>query len=74
MVDDQLLDEHLFAMLVLSPWFADIENYSVSAQFPPHISSKEKSNIVRKNAPFTWIVSNLFKLGLDQILRCLCYG
>jgi len=41
----------------------------VSAQFPPNLSSKEKSKIVRKRAPFTWIGGNLFKLGLDQILR-----
>eukprot|EP00253_Pinus_taeda_P035400 PITA_35400 len=68
-VDDQMPNEHLFAISVLSPWFADIENYLVSAQFPPHLSSKEKSKIVRKSAPFTWIGGNLFKLGPDQILR-----
>jgi len=53
MVDDQMLDEHLFAILVLYPWFTDIENYLVLAQFPPHLSSEEKSKIVRKSAPFT---------------------
>eukprot|EP00253_Pinus_taeda_P020776 PITA_20776 len=37
--------------------------------FPPHLSSKEKSKIVRKSAPFTWIGGNLFKHDLDQILR-----
>ena len=31
MVDDQLPDEHLFAISVLSPWFADIANYLVLA-------------------------------------------
>lgn len=62
-------DEHLFAISVLSPWFADIANYLVSAQFPPHLSSKEKSRIMRKSASFTWIGGNLFKLGPDQILR-----
>ena len=31
MVDDQLPDEHLFTILVLSPWFANITNYLVSA-------------------------------------------
>eukprot|EP00253_Pinus_taeda_P016480 PITA_16480 len=40
-----------------------------AAQFPPHLSSKEKSRIVRKSTPFTWIRGNLFKLGPDQILR-----
>eukprot|EP00253_Pinus_taeda_P010219 PITA_10219 len=68
-VDDQMPDEHLFAISVLSPWFVDIANYLVSAQFPPHPSSKKKSRIVRKSAPFTWIGGNLFKLGPDQILR-----
>eukprot|EP00253_Pinus_taeda_P025189 PITA_25189 len=68
-VDDQFPDEHLFSILVLSPWFADIANYQVSTQFPPHLSSKEKSRIMRKSASFTWIGGNLFKLGPDQILR-----
>eukprot|EP00253_Pinus_taeda_P032504 PITA_32504 len=68
-VDDQMPDEHLFSISILSSWFADIANYLVSAQFPLHLSSKEKSRIVRKSAPFTWIGGNMFKLGPDQILR-----
>ena len=31
MLDDQLPDEHLFSISVLSPWFVDIANYLVSA-------------------------------------------
>eukprot|EP00253_Pinus_taeda_P008589 PITA_08589 len=69
MVDDQMPDEHLFSIPVLSPSFANIANYLASAQFPPYLSSKEKSKIVRKSAPFTWIGVNLFKLGPDQIFR-----
>eukprot|EP00253_Pinus_taeda_P026735 PITA_26735 len=69
MVDDRMPDKHLFAISVLSPWFADIANYLASAWFPPHLSSKEKSKIVRKSVPFTWIWGNLFKLGPYQILR-----
>lgn len=69
MVDDQLPDEHLFVFGVLYPCFADIKNYLVSAQFPPNLSSKDKTKILRKSTPFTWIGGNLFKLGLDQILR-----
>eukprot|EP00253_Pinus_taeda_P025910 PITA_25910 len=68
-VDDQIPDEHMFAISVLSPWFADIANYLVSAQFPPHLSSKEKRKIGRKSTSFTRIGGNLFKLGPDQILR-----
>ena len=69
MVNDQLPDEHLFSISVLSPWFAYIANYLVSTEFPPNLSSKEKRKIVRKIAPCTWIGDNLFKIGLDQILR-----
>eukprot|EP00253_Pinus_taeda_P013938 PITA_13938 len=69
MVDDQMPNEHLFSISVLSPWFAAIANYLVSAQFPPHLSSKEKRKIVRKSTPFTCIGGNLFKLIPDQILR-----
>eukprot|EP00253_Pinus_taeda_P027764 PITA_27764 len=68
-VDDQMPNEHLFSISVLSPWFADIANYLILAQFPPHLSSEEKSIIVRKIASFTWIGGNLFKLGPDSILR-----
>ena len=52
-----------------SQWFADIENYLVSSQFPSNFSSKEKSKIVRKSTSLTWIGGNVFKLFLDQILR-----
>lgn len=69
MVDDQLPDEHLFSISMLSPWFADISNYLVTTKFPPNLSSREKRRIIRKRAPFTWIGGNLFKLGPDQILR-----
>jgi len=62
MVDDQLPNEHLFSILVLSPWFSDIANCLVATQFPPNLSSKEKSKIIRKSAPFTWIGGKLFKL------------
>ena len=55
MVDDQLPNEHLFAISVLSPCFVDIANYLVSAQFPPNFPSKERREIVTKSAPFTWI-------------------
>eukprot|EP00253_Pinus_taeda_P027739 PITA_27739 len=48
MVDDQMPYEHLFAILVLSPWFVDIANYVVLAQFPHHLSSKEKSKIQKE--------------------------
>jgi len=52
------IDEHLITISVLSPWFADIENYLVSTQFPSHLSPKEKRKIVRKSS---------LSLGLGEI-------
>ena len=52
MINDQLPYEHLFAILVISPWFSDIANYLVAGRFPPNLSSTEKSKIVRKSAQF----------------------
>eukprot|EP00253_Pinus_taeda_P024422 PITA_24422 len=69
MVNDQLLDEHIFFISILSPWFADIANYLVAANFSPSLSSREKRKIVRKSAPFNWIGVNIFKLVPDHILR-----
>lgn len=72
MVDDQLPDEHLFSILMLSPWFVDIENNLVTERFPSNISSREKNKILRETSPFTWIRENIFRLGPDQILkRCV---
>ena len=72
MVDYQLPYEHLFAISVLSPWFSHTTNYLMAAQFPPNLSSKEKSRIIIKSEPFTWIGGNIFKLCPDQILkRCV---
>lgn len=65
----QLPDGQLFSILKLSPCFTDIANYLVADYFPPNLSSREKRNIIKKSAPFTWICGNIFKLGPDQTLR-----
>lgn len=69
MVYDLLPDEHLFIILVISLWFADTTNYLVVGRFLDNISSKEKSNIMRKSAHFMWIRGNIFRLGPNHILR-----
>ena len=69
MLDDHLLDEHLFTISSLSPWFADIANYLVAGRLPLNLSFRERSRIIRKSAPFTWIGGNIFKIELDKIIR-----
>ena len=46
LVDDYFHDEHLFFVSRNSPWFADIANYLVTRKTPPHLSAREKRNII----------------------------
>ena len=41
-VVDNFPDEHLFAIIVKTPWFADIANYLSSRKFPTQFSKKQK--------------------------------
>ena len=41
-VFDDFTDEHLFAISIDVPWFADIANYLVSGRLPKYLSTKQK--------------------------------
>jgi hypothetical protein len=60
LVEDNFPDEHLFAISTNSPWFVDIANYLATGKLPQHISPKEKKNIVRQSATYSWIEGDLF--------------
>eukprot|EP00253_Pinus_taeda_P003448 PITA_03448 len=66
MVDDQILDEHLFSISVLSPWFFDIANYLVAGRFPPNISSEKRK--IKKWAE-TKEVKEIIEKKVFEILR-----
>ena len=40
-VFDDFPDEHLFAISIHVPWFADIANYLVLGSLPQYLSTKE---------------------------------
>ena len=66
---DSFPDEHLFAIFVITPWYADIANYLSSGQLPPSMSSKEKKNIIKQSARHIWVNGDLFYTGYDLIIR-----
>ena len=68
-VNDDFPYEHLFSMSIDSPWFADISNYLVTRKTPPHLSAREKRNIIQKSVAYSWIQGDLFYTGLDLIIR-----
>jgi hypothetical protein len=49
-IDDSFLDEHFFALSSHSPWYAEIANYLVVGKVPPHLSPRERRNIIQKSA------------------------
>ena len=59
-VNDDFLNEHIFAMSIDSLWFSDIANYLVTRNTPPHLSAREKRNIIHKSVAYSWIQGDLF--------------
>ena len=56
-------------MSTKSPWFADIANYLVTGKLPPHLSARERQNIIQKSATYSWIQGDLFYTGENPIIR-----
>ena len=49
-VGGQFSDEHLFAVIVKTPWYADAANCMETRKLPAHLPSWEKKLIVQRSA------------------------
>eukprot|EP00253_Pinus_taeda_P015876 PITA_15876 len=71
-VEDQFPDEHLFVVVVQTPWYADVVNYLVVGKLPKHLTPNEWKQIVQCSTQFSWIGGYLFHTGADMhIKRCI---
>ncbi|MCO5586510.1 hypothetical protein L7F22_040450 [Adiantum nelumboides] len=71
-VDDDLPDNTLFKVDVASSWYHDILILLSTVNFPIDLTPLEKRRLLLKSKPFTLIGGQLYKAGLDGILRrCL---
>lgn len=71
-VEDQFPDEHLFAVTIQTPWYADVADYLAVGKLPKHLTPNERKQIVQKSARFWWIGGYLFHIGADMhIRRCV---
>jgi hypothetical protein len=52
-VDDSFPDEHLFALSVNTPWFADMKNYLATRKLLSHLSPHEKRKIITQSANYS---------------------
>ena len=65
LIDDAFPNEHLFHIVVQTPWYVDIANYIVANKIPTHFFYKEKKLLVEKSFHFSWIDNLLFYTGPD---------
>ena len=71
-VEDQFPDEHLFAVAVQTPWYADVANYLAVGKLPKHLTPNERKQIIVKSNRFSWVGGYLFHIGADmEIRRCI---
>ncbi len=69
-VDDQLPNAHLFNVGV--DWYGPIIEYLKKGYFDNNVPKEERSWIVIRVKPYTLYDKQLYKLGLDGVLRqCL---
>lgn len=54
-VDDPFPYEHLFAVTVKTPWYANVANYLVVGKLPKHLMPRERKLIVQRSTRFSWI-------------------
>eukprot|EP00253_Pinus_taeda_P028738 PITA_28738 len=70
-VEDQFPDEHLFVVVVRTPWYADVADYLAVGKLPKHLTPQERKQIVQKSTRFSWIRGNLFHTrAYMQIRSC----
>eukprot|EP00253_Pinus_taeda_P033209 PITA_33209 len=71
-VEEQFPDEHLFAVTVQTPWYADVANYVAVGKLLKHLTPNERKQIVQRSTRFSWIGGYLFHTGADMhIRRCV---
>ena len=68
-IDNDLLDAHLFRVKAIPIELAEIGEYLQERKAPNHYTEKKKKILTIKSDPYTLINGNLYRLGLDAILR-----
>jgi len=68
-INDCFPDEHLYALKVDSPWFADFANFLASNILPNNLSYQQKKKFFADVKNYMWEDPFLFKLCADQVIR-----
>jgi len=68
-LEDNFSDAQLFSVQIVDEYFADIIDFFSTCFAPREFTTKKKKIPVVRTADYRLIVSHLYKLGADRILR-----
>ena len=69
--EDSFVDEHIFLILSIYPWYGDIIVYLWTLKVPPQLLRYERRCLFHKSKSYLIISDTLYRRGVDSIL-CHC--
>ncbi|KAI3786664.1 hypothetical protein L1987_40529 [Smallanthus sonchifolius] len=67
-INERFPDEQLLAMSTAS-WYAHFVNYLATGSIPSHWEKKRRQRFMAQVKQYIWDEPDLFKIGLDQVIR-----
>ena len=72
--EDSLVDEHIFLISTVDPWYGDIIVYLQTLKVPTHLSRDERRRLCHVSKNYLIVDNTLYRRGVDSILqRCLTH-
>ena len=72
--EDTFVDEHIFLISTLDPWYEDIIIYLQALKVPTHLSQDERRQLRHVAKNYLIVDNTLYHRGVDSILhRCLTH-
>ena len=71
---DMFVDEHIFLISTLDPWYGDIIIYLQTLKVPTHLSWDERRRLRHVSKNYLIVDNTLYRRGVDSILHhCLTH-
>ena len=72
--EDTFINEHIFLISTLDPWYGDIIIYLQTLKTPTHLSRDERRRLRHVSKNYLIVDNTLYRRGVDSILlRCLTH-
>ena len=68
--EDTFVDEHIFLISTLDPWYGDIIIYLQTLKVPTHLSRDERQWLCHISKNYLIVDNTLYCCGVDSILCC----